>query len=149
MSVRGGVPGLGGRGPSYFRACGTNFVEHEAFLPPDVTTTLTLTVNPGVAAEIKYGTVALPFTLATDLRTVFVVLYLAVAVTPARATVETRTLVAEYCFGLALLMDARHARGAAKAFGASSAALTELKPRLSTITKATRRPEPGLLGTWR
>ena len=124
---------------SFFRASGTNFVEQLALLPPEVTTTLTTTVNPGVAADIKYGTVAFPCKFATDLLSVLVVLYLAVAVTPARATVDTRTLVVEYCLGLASLMDARHASVAAKAAGASSTALTELKLRLSTVASATRK----------
>jgi hypothetical protein len=119
-------------------------VEQEAFLPLEVTTTLTTTVNPGVAPEIKYGTVALPFTFARDLLTVSVVLYLAVVVTPARATVETRTLVVEYCFGLALLMDARHASGAAEASEANSTAATEVTP--STVIKATRKRGQGPLG---
>jgi hypothetical protein len=78
--------------------------------------------------------------------TVSAVLYLAVVFTLARATVDTRTLVVEYCTGLALLMDARHANGAAKAAGASSTAITELRPRLSTVTKATRKPHLDRLG---
>ncbi len=123
-------------------------VEQEAFLPPEVTTTLTTTVNSGVALDIRYGTVALPCTPATALLSVFVVLYLAVVFTLARATVDTRTSVVEYCTGLALLMDARHVNGAAKAAGASSTALTELKPRLSTVTKATRKPRLDRLGAW-
>ena len=145
--LRHGPGQRSGGGSSYFRACGTNFVEQEAFLPPEATTTLTMTVNPGVALEIKYGTVALPLTFATALLSVFVVLYLAVVVTPARATVETRTLVVECCFGLALLMEARHVSGAAKASGAT--ALTEPKLRLNTVTKATRKPDLDLLGAWR
>ena len=128
--------------------CGTNLVEQEAFLPPDVTTTLTTTVNPGVALDMRYGSVSLPRKLATDLLTVSVVLYLAVVFTLARATVDTRTLVVEYCTGLALLMDARHASGAAKAAGASSTALTELKLRLSTVTKATRKAHLDRLEAW-
>jgi hypothetical protein len=52
----------------------------------------------------------------------------------------------EYCFGLALLMDARHVSGAAKASGASATALTELKLKLSVVTKATGKPNLDLLG---
>jgi hypothetical protein len=101
-----------------------------------MTTTLTTTGYAGVAPEMRYVRVALPSTLALVALTVFVVLYRAVVVTPARAAVETMTFVDVYCLGVALLIDAVHVNGAAEATGARAMPPNEPRVRVAMATTA-------------
>ena len=130
-----------GRRPARYgyRDWGTNFVEQRADLPPDVTTTSTTTVNPTVAVEMLYRSVAFPSRFALPFFFVFVVLYLAVVATSAWATVETKTSVIERCFGAELRRPRSHVRVAPEAGGARTTVPSEPNIRAIAATSAAKK----------